>query len=103
MVDRIHNYAQKEGLVMCEICENWLLKFDEEGTLLRAVFKCGHSLCVDCMKKYIASNIILAYFPIKCPKDGCPGKISSQQASYFIDKKLQLKLTDWLKTKIKRA
>ena len=70
--------VNKEGkYIMCEICENWLEKFDEEGKLQRALFECRHSLCVDCMKKYIACNVILAYFPIKCPHKGCPVRIKA--------------------------
>ena len=101
MVEAVNNgYG---ALMKCEICENRVRKWDEEDNLLRAVFKCGHVLCTDCMKKYCAANIILAYFPIQCPHDGCPGKITSNQASYFVDKKLQLKMTEWMKNKIKRA
>ena len=55
------------------------------------------------MKKYVASNVCLARFPIKCPSDGCTGKIPGQQANFFIDKKLQLKLSDMMAKKICRA
>ena len=93
----------QKDLKMCEICENWVEKYDDDWKLQRAVFKCGHSLCVDCMKKYTASNVVLAYFPLRCPNNRCNGKIEAQQASHFIDKRLQLKLTNWIKRKIKNA
>ena len=73
---------------MCQICENRVEKTTPKGKLLRADFTCGHSLCVKCMKKYIASSVCMAIYPIKCPKDGCTGKIKSSQANFFIDKKL---------------
>ena len=73
MVEQVNNAG---GELECEICSVFRRKFDRKtGKLLRAVFGCGHALCTDCMKKYIASNVILAYLPIKCPRDGCPGKI----------------------------
>ena len=73
MVEAVNNRVRK---VKCEICENRVRKWDKEGNLLRAVFRCGHALCTDCMKKYTAANIILAYFPLQCPHEGCPGKIN---------------------------
>ena len=53
------------------------------------------------MKKYIASSVCMAAFPIKCPKDGCTGKIKSSQANFFIDKKLQLRLSEVMAKKIR--
>ena len=64
----------------CEICGNYLERYTKKGRPLHVIFKCGHGLCTDCMKKYTASNVILACLPIKCPHDGCNGKVSSSQA-----------------------
>ena len=43
----------------------------------------------------------MSIYPIMCPKNGCPGKIKKSHANFFIDKKLQLRLSEVVSKKIR--